>query len=266
MIFDDKEILGGVGSAADGMDKAQDSPQQPLKPLKTHYNVYLYARVSTKDKDQNPENQLFVLRAWALRHSFTFLEFVDFESGRSVEKRDEYRKMLKSIDQTDGIAVVAVDRLSRSSLMEGIVDAMKLRNSGKFLYIAETDKFLKPENSEYDWLYELGYKAVNAALESAGISNRVKRAYLYRKAQAEQNKERLHWGRPPLTYKVVKTGADGQPLRQLNGDLVYEYVPVPTDKIKKLWAEGFNMSRIAKEIGCSRTVVRKVLSGSNATA
>ncbi|MEM3782442.1 MAG: ATP-binding cassette domain-containing protein, partial [Thermofilum sp.] len=57
---------------------------------------------------QNPENQLFVLRAWAFRHSFTFLEFVDFESGRSVEKRDEYRKMLKSIDQTDGIAVVAV--------------------------------------------------------------------------------------------------------------------------------------------------------------
>jgi predicted site-specific integrase-resolvase len=54
--------------------------------------VAIYARVSTDDKGQDPENQLQELRAWALNsgHAITG-EYVDYESGRkSTEKRKQF--------------------------------------------------------------------------------------------------------------------------------------------------------------------------------
>jgi Resolvase, N terminal domain len=51
--------------------------------------VAIYARVSTDDKGQNPENQLRELRAWCLNsgHKITH-EYVEHESGRKgADKR-----------------------------------------------------------------------------------------------------------------------------------------------------------------------------------
>lgn len=43
--------------------------------------VDLYARVSTKDKDQNPENQLIRLREYCRIRGWEFKEYVDYASG-----------------------------------------------------------------------------------------------------------------------------------------------------------------------------------------
>src|SRR5262245_41379901 len=54
--------------------------------------VAIYARVSTDDKGQDPENQLAELRAWcaAAGHTIT-LEYVDHETGRKgAEKRKQF--------------------------------------------------------------------------------------------------------------------------------------------------------------------------------
>ncbi len=268
MIYEGNNNLGGAGSQqieqtnAKGLqEKAIDTAKRPLEAQNQHWDVFLYARVSTKDKDQNPENQLYPLRQWAFRQGYTFREFVDFESAKTIEKRDEFKKLLKLINLTDGVAVVTIDRWSRSAEMEGIVAALKLRKTGKFLYEDESGKKLLPTDSEYEWLNAIAYKSVNAALESAAISNRVKRAYNYRKSEAEAKHIKLAWGRKSGTYKVMKTDADGKPVLNSNGSIAYEYKEIPAQKVYELYSQGFNLNRIAKEIGCSRTAIRGVLKG-----
>jgi DNA invertase Pin-like site-specific DNA recombinase len=54
--------------------------------------VAIYARVSTDDKGQDPENQLHDLRAWcaAAGHAVS-REYIDYESGRKGgEKRKQF--------------------------------------------------------------------------------------------------------------------------------------------------------------------------------
>lgn len=275
MIYDENKSLGGVGASQISQNDRQtnvnvvennrDLQEKATKKAETgqkqHWDVFLYARVSTKDKDQNPENQLYPLRQWAFRQGYTFREFVDFESAKTIEKRDEFKKLLKLINLTDGVAVVTIDRWSRSAEMEGIVAALKLRKTGKFLYEDESGKKLLPTDSEYEWLNAIAYKSVNAALESAAISNRVKRAYNYRKSEAEAKHIKLAWGRKSGTYKVMKTDADGKPVLNSNGSIAYEYKEIPAQKVYELYSQGFNLNRIAKEIGCSRTAIRGVLKG-----
>ena len=50
--------------------------------------VALYARVSTRDKDQNPENQLLLLRREAERAGDTIIkEYIDEESGGKASRK-----------------------------------------------------------------------------------------------------------------------------------------------------------------------------------
>ena len=50
--------------------------------------VVLCARVSTRDKDQNPENQLLLLRREAERAGDTIIkEYIDEESGGKASRK-----------------------------------------------------------------------------------------------------------------------------------------------------------------------------------
>ena len=50
--------------------------------------VAIYARASTEDKGQDPENQLVHLRAWCVSAGHTIVrEYVDQESGRSAKRK-----------------------------------------------------------------------------------------------------------------------------------------------------------------------------------
>ena len=47
--------------------------------------VAIYARVSTDDRGQDPENQLIALREWCTRSGHDIAaEYVDHESGRGA--------------------------------------------------------------------------------------------------------------------------------------------------------------------------------------
>jgi hypothetical protein len=49
--------------------------------------VAIYARVSTDDKGQDPENQLRQLREWCATCDHTIVnEYVDYESGRKADR------------------------------------------------------------------------------------------------------------------------------------------------------------------------------------
>jgi len=77
--------------------------------------IALYARVSTRDKNQNPETQLIQLREWAQRQGAEFTEFVDLARGKDLNRpawkdlTTEWRK-----GRIDTIAVVRLDRAFRS--------------------------------------------------------------------------------------------------------------------------------------------------------
>lgn len=61
--------------------------------------VAIYARVSTKDKGQDSENQLAQLRDFAAAQGWTiYRDFVDQESGRKSE-RTEFRAMFADASQ-----------------------------------------------------------------------------------------------------------------------------------------------------------------------
>ncbi|MCB9053660.1 MAG: recombinase family protein [Lewinellaceae bacterium] len=77
----------------------------------------IYARVSTLDKGQDPENQLIQLRDYARRRGFHLVgEFVDYAPGAS-EQREEYQKMVNQVRKrkVDVVLVWRYDRFARST-------------------------------------------------------------------------------------------------------------------------------------------------------
>lgn len=77
--------------------------------------VALYARVSTKDKDQNPETQLLALRDWANRQDLDATQYVDQASGKDLN-RPSWQELTQDWrhGKIDVIAVVRIDRAFRS--------------------------------------------------------------------------------------------------------------------------------------------------------
>jgi DNA invertase Pin-like site-specific DNA recombinase len=55
--------------------------------------VAIYARVSTKDKGQDTDNQLHQLRAFAEQHGTIYHVFTDQESGGKAD-RTEFKALL----------------------------------------------------------------------------------------------------------------------------------------------------------------------------
>ncbi len=76
--------------------------------------VALYARVSTHDKDQDPENQLIKLRDFVQRHSWDIFKiYVDYASGAKTS-RPAFDRMIKDgrARRFDVILIVRIDRLA----------------------------------------------------------------------------------------------------------------------------------------------------------
>lgn len=72
----------------------------------------LYAWVSTRDHDQNPETQLIILRDWAERQGLNTAEYVDYASGTDLNRPD-WQAMMSAV-RRGRISVIAVLRLDRA--------------------------------------------------------------------------------------------------------------------------------------------------------
>ena len=92
--------------------------------------VGLYARVSTKDKEQNPENQLIRLREYCKARGWNFREYVDFASGAKKD-RPALLKLFSDVESIDGVLTLRIDRFGRSA-MQLASNIFKLKESGKF--------------------------------------------------------------------------------------------------------------------------------------
>jgi len=79
--------------------------------------VGIYARVSTADRDQNPETQLLPLREFVVSQGFSIVgEFVDHASATDLKGRTAWRRLLDqaSKHKLDLVLVFRIDRAFRS--------------------------------------------------------------------------------------------------------------------------------------------------------
>ena len=94
--------------------------------------VAIYARVSTKDKGQEVENQLRQLREFAkLQGWAVYREFIDHETG-STNDRAEFQRIFRDASQRkfDVLLFWALDRLSREGVLETLQHLNRLTSYG----------------------------------------------------------------------------------------------------------------------------------------
>jgi DNA invertase Pin-like site-specific DNA recombinase len=111
--------------------------------------VAIYARVSTDDKGQEPENQLRQLREWCGRMGYPIeREYVEHENGG---KGVEYRKQLGAMfagaarREFDLLLVWSLDRFSREGMATTVGHLQRLAAHG-IAFRSFTEEHLSTEN------------------------------------------------------------------------------------------------------------------------
>jgi DNA invertase Pin-like site-specific DNA recombinase len=103
----------------------------------------LYARVSTKDKRQDTENQLAQLRDFALNKGWEIVhEYIDHETG-TRDARPEFQAMFADASRRrfDLLLFWALDRLSREGALETLQHLNRLTSYG-VAYKSFTEEYL----------------------------------------------------------------------------------------------------------------------------
>jgi len=94
--------------------------------------VALYARVSTKDKRQDTENQLLQLREYCRKRGWQIAaEYVDHESG-GTPRRPKFQQMFRDAHRHlfDLVLFWSLDRLSREGVRETLEHLQRLTDLG----------------------------------------------------------------------------------------------------------------------------------------
>ena len=198
--------------------------------------VAIYARVSTDDKGQDPENQLRQLREWCehFGHDVTN-EYVEHESGRKgTAQRKEFARLFQDASQRkfDMVLVWSLDRFSREGMARTVGYLQRLDRAGVAFH-SFTEEMLSTENELVRDIL-IAVMASLAKQEALKISQRTKAGL--ERARAEG--KRL--GRPPVSADIVA-------------------------KIEQLWIDDPTVSEraLAKKAGVGRTTVRKIIRGSS---
>ena len=187
----------------------------------------LYARVSTIDKNQNPETQLRQLREFADHRGFEVAaELVDHASGR-----DDTRPNLKQLWQmvrarkTDVVVVWRYDRFARSTT--ALINALEeFKALGvEFVSLHEGTDTTTPQGK-----LVFTFMAGLAEFESSLIADRVRAGMARAKAEGKRI------SKPPVAPEIVS-------------------------QMRELKAQGHSITELQKKFGLSRGVVSKYTTG-----
>jgi hypothetical protein len=121
--------------------------------------VAIYARVSTDDKGQDPENQLLELRGWCVNSGHTITqEYVEHESGRQgADKRKQFAALFDDAAKRkfDCVVFWALDRFSREGMAQTIVHLQRLTAYGVSFH-SYSEPHLATDNElvrNFSWRY-----------------------------------------------------------------------------------------------------------------
>jgi DNA invertase Pin-like site-specific DNA recombinase len=190
--------------------------------------VVLYARVSTKDKGQDTENQLAQLREFVGKQGWSVTkEYVDYASG-SKSDREQFQRMFADASKRsfDLVLFWSLDRLSREGVLETLQHLQRLTASG-IGWRSYTEQYLDSIGPFRDAV--LAILATLAKQERIRISERTVAGLQVARA----NGKRL--GRPT--------------------------VAVDPAKVHALRASGLSFAAIGKQLGISTGTAHKVAQG-----
>jgi DNA invertase Pin-like site-specific DNA recombinase len=168
---------------------ARETAQPDGRPAR----VALYARVSTADKDQNPETQLLPLREFAAAQGWQTTEYVDYASAGDLKGRTAWTAMMDAAAKRklDLVVVWKLDRAFRS-VAHASATVSHLRRWGVGLR-SYMEQWL--DTSGTNPVGELMFNILTsfAEFEKALIAQRVRAGMARAKAQG------IHCGRPRKT-------------------------------------------------------------------
>ena len=174
--------------------------------------VGLYARVSTKDKEQNPENQLLKLREYCKSKGWSYKEYIDFASGAKKD-RPGLKSVMADLDHLDGILVLRLDRFGRS--LQNLLDNLnQIRSRGKFFEAIDQGlRISEKKDPMNDFM--LAILGAAAEFERELISERVK------DGMARARKQGKIIGRGPgkkskkMESRILELKAQGESIRMI---------------------------------------------------
>ena len=167
--------------------------------------VALYARVSTKDGDQTPENQLLLLRQYANQKGWEAVhEYVDLASATDLRGRAQWRELLGQVRKggLDLVAVVKLDRAFRSA--KDTYDTLAYLDAHHVGFVAITQPV---DTTTSTGKLIIGVLAAVAEFERSLIIERTLEVLTQAKAQGK------HLGRPTGSKDKRKRSRRGYLLR-----------------------------------------------------
>jgi DNA invertase Pin-like site-specific DNA recombinase len=157
--------------------------------------VALYARVSTDDKEQNPETQLLALRNFCTDMEWEISgEYVDMARAKDYKRRLQWQQLRKDARMRK-FKIVLVFRLDRAfrSVRECLNTLEEWKERG-IAFKSLREDVIDTSSSMGNFMIQV--LAAVAELESSMISDRVTAGMARAKSQGKQ------LGRPPVTAQV----------------------------------------------------------------
>lgn len=173
--------------------------------------VAIYARVSTKDKGQDTENQSAQLREFAAKQGWSvFAEYVDHESGAKND-RAEFQRMFMDASRRkfDLLLFWSLDRLSREGVLETLQHLNRLAGNG-IGYKSFTEQYFDSCGIFKDAVISI--LATIAKQERVRLSERTKAGLAIARSKGRQI------GRPRLKVQaadIARLKAQGHSLRAI---------------------------------------------------
>jgi DNA invertase Pin-like site-specific DNA recombinase len=142
--------------------------------------VAIYARVSTKDKGQDTENQLHQLRAFAEQHGSIYKVYTDQESGGKADRTAFKQLLLQAYQKKFDLVVFwRLDRFSREGALATLRYLKELKDQG-VNYKSFTEPYLDSLGPFGDVIVSM--LATIAAQDLIKISENTKAALAKKKA------------------------------------------------------------------------------------
>lgn len=146
--------------------------------------VAIYARVSTRDKGQDPDNQVHQLRTFAERHGTIYKVFTEEVSGGKSDRSEFKQLLLEAYQQRFDLVVFwRLDRFSREGALATLRYLKELKDHG-VNYKSFTEPYLDSLGPFGDVIVSM--LATIAAQDLIKISENTKAALAKKKAAGVQ--------------------------------------------------------------------------------
>ena len=179
----------------------------------------IYARVSTKDGNQDPENQLSQLRSFAASQNWAVVhEYVDKASGKRGD-REQFQKMFGAASRRefDCLLFWSLDRLSREGTVETLNHLQRLTGYG-VNYRSFTEQYLDSTGMFKEAV--IGILAAVAKQERVRLSERTIAGLQRAKAQGRVGgRPKAEDAEPKLLARIGRLRAEGRSIRSIASEI-----------------------------------------------